>query len=154
MSKKKAEKRVIGRKDKVDFPAMKLYDIDAKVDTGAYTSAIHCHNVKVKETDRGKYVSFNLLDPDHPRYNEKRFRVPLHKKKRIKNSFGKTEERCIIKTYIRLFGEKFEIELSLSDRSKMDNPVLLGRKILKKNFVVDVSRANLSYRHKTRRRKK
>jgi len=147
-------KQIIGRKDKVDFPKMRLYDVDAKIDTGAYTSAIHCHNIKIKEKDGSRYVSFNLLDPSHPNYNDRRFRVLLYAKKRIKNSFGKSEERCIIKTVITLFGEKYDIELSLSDRSKMDYPVLLGRKLLKKGFMVDVSKGNLSYRQKIKRRKK
>ncbi|MEX0999705.1 MAG: RimK/LysX family protein [Thermodesulfobacteriota bacterium] len=154
MKKKQEIKKIIGRKDKVDFPKMRLYDVDAKIDTGAFTSAIHCHNIKITEKDGQKYVSFYLLDPTHPDYNEKRFRVPLHAKKRIKNSFGKSEERCIIKTLITLFGEKFEIELSLSDRSKMEYPVLLGRKLLKKGFVVDVSKSNLSYKQKLKRSKK
>ncbi len=154
MSKKSTVKRVIGRRDKVDFPKMRLYDIDAKIDTGAYTSAIHCHNIKVIEKDGDKYVSFNLLDPTHPDYNEKRFSVPLFSKKRIKSSFGKSEERCIIKTVITLFGEKFDIELSLSNRSKMENPVLLGRKLLEKRFIVDVAKTNLSYKQKTKRRQK
>ena len=154
MKKNPDTKKLIGRKDKVDFPKMRLYDIDAKIDTGAYTSAIHCHNIRVSEKDNLKYVTFNLLDPSHPDYNEKRFRVPLHAKKRIKSSIGKSEERCIIKTLITLFGEKFEIELSLSDRSKMEYPVLIGRKLLKKRFVVDVSKSNLSYKEKRKRRKK
>ncbi len=147
-------KKIIGRKDKVDFPRMRLYDVDAKIDTGAYTSAIHCHNVKVKDHNGDKFVTFNLLDPSHSSYNERRFRVPLHAKRRIKNSFGKSEERHIIKTTIKLFGERFDIELSLSDRSNMDCPVLLGRKLLKKRFVVDVTKTNLSYRKKIKRRKK
>jgi len=154
MNKKLNSKKIIGRKDKADFPRMRLCDIDVKIDTGAYTSAINCHNVKVSEKDGTKYVSFNLLDPSHPNYVEKKHKMLLHSKKKIKNSFGKSEERCVIKTTIKLFEKNFEIELSLSDRSKMDYPVLLGRKLLKKGFVVDVSRSNLSYKKKVKRRKK
>lgn len=154
MSRTENLKKTIGRRDKVDFPRMRLYDIDAKVDTGAYTSSIHCHNIKITEKNGNKYVTFNLLDPSHPQYNEKRYRMLLYSKKRIKNSFGKSEQRYIIKTTITLFEEKFEIELSLSDRSKMDYPVLLGRKLLKKGFIVDVSKSNQSYKLKLKRRKK
>lgn len=154
MKKKPKEKQVIGRKDKIDLLKMRLSDIDAKIDTGAYTSAIHCHNIKIVEKSGKKYVSFNLLDPSHPKYNEKRYRMQLHSKKKIKNSFGNSEERCIVQTYITIFGKKYEIEFSLSDRSKMDYPVLLGRKLLKKGFVVDVSKSNLSYKQKVKRRKK
>lgn len=154
MSTKRTELRVIGRRDKVDFPRMRLYDVDAKIDTGAYTSAIHCHNIKIKEKDGQKYVTFNLLDPTHSDYNEKRFRVKLHAIKSVKSSFGKSEKRCIIKTNIRLFGNSYHIELSLSDRSKMGKPVLLGRKLLKEGFIVDVTKSNLSYKHKNKGRQK
>ena len=45
MAKKKI-KLLIGRKEKVDFPKLKLFGIDAKVDTGAHTSAIHCDSIR------------------------------------------------------------------------------------------------------------
>ena len=38
-------KKTIGRIDKADFPALDLFDIDIKIDTGAYTSSIHTHKV-------------------------------------------------------------------------------------------------------------
>ena len=34
-------KKVIGRVDRIDFPKLELFNIDVKVDTGAYTSTIH-----------------------------------------------------------------------------------------------------------------
>lgn len=147
-------KKIIGRRDKVDFPRMRLYDIDAKIDTGAYTSSIHCHNIQVRDKDGEQYVTFNLLDPSHPHYNEKRFRVRLYAIRNVKSSSGRSEKRCFIKTNIRLFGESHDIELSLTDRSNMDFPVLLGRKLLSKRFIVDVTRSNLSYKHKVKGRKK
>lgn len=121
----KKEKLIIGRKDKVDFPKLKLYNIDAKIDSGAYTSAIHCNNIKIKRRGEKKYVYFNLLDPSHPHYNHKEIRLPLYKIKTVKNSFGQSEKRYIVVTDIIIFDQKFEIELSLSDRTTMLHPVLL-----------------------------
>jgi hypothetical protein len=40
-------KCIIGRRDMIDFPELGLEDIEAKIDTGAYTSAIHCSQIKV-----------------------------------------------------------------------------------------------------------
>lgn len=150
MRKKSIEKLIIGSKDKVDFPKLKLYNIDAKIDTGAYTSSIHCNNVKIKRRGEKRYVYFNLLDPSHPDYDHKEIRLPLYKTKNVKNSFGQSERRHIVITEIILFNKKYEIELSLSDRSKMQYPVLLGRKLLRKGFIVDISRSNISYRKKMR----
>lgn len=138
------DKYIIGRREKVDFPDLGLYEIDAKVDTGAYTSAIHCHEVRVISSKNGKLVSFKLLDPLHPLYQKKVFKLPLVKKKTVKNSFGQKEIRFIVKTVIELFDRKTAIELSLANRSKMDFPVLLGRKLLNKNFIVDTARYNVS----------
>ncbi|MGI9535145.1 MAG: ATP-dependent zinc protease family protein [Thermodesulfobacteriota bacterium] len=147
----KKEKLIIGRKDKVDFPKLKLFNIDAKIDSGAFTSAIHCNNIRIKRRGEKRFVYFNLLDHSHPDYNHKEIRLPLHKIKMVKNSFGHSERRYIVLTDIILFDQKYEIELSLSDRTKMLHPVLLGRKLLKKEFIVDVSRVNLSYRQKMRK---
>ena len=146
--KRKESPTIIGRKDKVDFPGLGLYDIDAKVDTGAHTSCIHCCNIMIINETRGEKVSFALLDPLHPYYNNKKLTLPIYAKRKIKNSFGQVEERYIIKTQILLFGQVLDIELSLTDRSKMEYPVLLGRKLLFNRFVVDVRQIDLSYKQK------
>ncbi|MCX7729188.1 MAG: ATP-dependent zinc protease, partial [Bacteroidia bacterium] len=45
MISKKKEKNVIGRREFVDFPELKLYHVEAKIDTGAYRSALHCEQI-------------------------------------------------------------------------------------------------------------
>jgi len=142
------KKRIIGRIDKADFPDLDLFDIDVKIDTGAYTSSIHCHNINIIEKDHGRLVHFNLLDPSHPEYDEKDYLLPLHKTKIVKSSSGEAQERTFIKTFIVLYGRRLPIELSLTDRSDMRYPVLLGRKLLRHRFVVDVSQQHLSFHHK------
>lgn len=152
--KDKPSKDIIGRKDKVDFPDLKLQNIDAKVDTGAYTSSIHCSRIDSVTKNGRRYVQFKLLDSSHPKYQKKLITLPVYKEKVVKNSFGESEHRYIVKTNIRLFKKNFEIELSLTNREKMTNPVLLGRKLLSGKFVVDVNRYNLSYRNKNKKVKK
>jgi hypothetical protein len=148
MKNKKINKQVIGRIEKLDFPKLDLFDIDAKIDTGAFTSSIHCTNIKKFKKEGKSYIRFNLLDSGHPLYNNRLYTVPLHSEKEIKNSFGQIEKRYVIKTSIRLFDKTFTIELSLTDRSTMGYPVLLGRKVLHNRFIVDVSKKNLSYKQK------
>ena len=145
---KKRSKRTVGRIEKVDFPDLVLSGIEAKIDTGAYTSSIHCESVKAIIKDGQEYVTFTLLDAHHPLFHKKKFTLPLKAEKLIKNSFGQAESRYVIQTKVVLFEEIFDIELSLADRSQMDYPVLLGRKLLKKRFIVDVSRINLSHAFK------
>ena len=137
-------KKTIGRKELVDFPKLGLYDIAAKIDTGAYTSSIHCHEIEPYQKNGYSMVKFNLLDPSHKAYNNKEFRLPVHSRKKVKNSFGDQENRFSIMTIIQLYEKNFFIELALTDRSKMEFPILIGRKFLLGKFIVDVARYNLS----------
>ncbi len=136
--------KIIGRLESIDFPDWELYDIDAKIDTGAYTSSLHCHHIESYEADGRRMVRFNLLDPSHETYNDKLFKLPVHRQKVVKSSNGLTEERIIIKTNVKIFDSVFEAQLSLTDRSEMRYPVLIGRKLIKNRFLVDVSQKYLS----------
>lgn len=139
------DKRIIGRAELIDFPEWNLVGIEAKIDTGAYTSSLHCHHIERIRKEGKEYVKFNLLDPSHDTYNEKLFELPVFKSKMVKSSNGVSEERFIVKTKLKIHGTELEAELSLTDRSEMRFPVLIGRKLLKKGrFLVDVSRKYLS----------
>lgn len=138
-------KRNIGRIDKADFPLLGLEDVDVKIDTGAYTSTIHCKNVKVEDN----YLKCNFLDEEHPDYHEKEIVFDNYDVKVVKSSNGQTQARYRILTEILLFGKTYPIFLTLSDRDDMKFPVLLGRKFLTKRFIVDINKTNLSYKLKS-----
>jgi hypothetical protein len=145
---RRTRKRVIGRMDRVDLPQFELEDLPCRVDTGAASSALHCHKVKLVEREGMEMISFHLLDPSHPDYEHQEFRTMDFKERTIKNSFGARESRFVIKTRIQLFGRKFKTEFTLSDRGKMTYPVLLGRRALYDRFIVDVTETDLSYKEK------
>ncbi len=135
---------IIGRAELVDLPDWDLYGIKAKIDTGAYTSSLHCHHIERIEKEGKPFVRFNLLDPSHEIYNDKLFELPIYKSKTVKSSNGQTEERFIVKTKVRIMEKELNAELSLTDRSEMRYPVLIGRKLIKGHFIVDVSKKYLS----------
>ncbi len=135
---------VLGRSDRVDLPDMGLSDIHAKIDTGAFTSSLHCSSAKVVN---GK-LEFVLLDDEHPEFTGMKFRVKRFKERDVKNSFGEAERRFVIRTTVRIFGRDIRTEFSLSDRGNLTFPVLLGRKILRKRFLIDVKKVDLSYKAK------
>lgn len=140
-------KKEIGRIDKADFPLLDLTDIEVKIDTGAFTSSIHCKNVKVENN----YLKCNFLDEKHPSYHEKEFIFDEYDVKVVKSSNGIAEPRYRIKTKILMFGKTYDIYLTLSDREEMRYPVLLGRKFLSKRFLVDINKTNLSYKQKIKK---
>ncbi|GGK62934.1 ATP-dependent zinc protease [Rufibacter glacialis] len=155
MKKDSPEKSIIGRREMVDFPALELFEIEAKVDTGAYTSSIHCNNIKeVDLPDGQRAIHFELLDDRHPAYNHKAFQFTDFDLRQVKSSFGDVQERYIIRTKVIIHGQELETEFSLSDRSDLKYPVLLGRTLLRRRFIVDVSKKNLSLKAKKKGKKR
>jgi hypothetical protein len=137
---KRYKVKLIGRRELLDFPELELFAIEGKVDTGAYTSAIHCKDISVKTVDEIPVLCFTLLDDSHPEYSEKEYQFRNFDRKKIKNSFGDMEERYVIRTVVKLGKKKIRTVLSLSDRENMRYPVLVGRRLLKSKFIVDVNR--------------
>jgi hypothetical protein len=148
MIKKGVSKRVVGRRELVDFPEFQLRGVEAKVDTGAYTGAIHCSNIHVETLPDGReLLRVQLLDPSHPNFDGQPLAFENFSLRDIKSSNGEVQERYVIQTVIQLFGENFPAEFSLSDRSDMRYPVLIGRVLLRRaQLVVDVARLHLSYK--------
>lgn len=138
MSNPVKDKITIGRNEKVNFPELELWDIDAKVDTGAYTSSIHCHDIR--EDLEKEIIYFKLLDPDHSDYNETELEFDAYTKTIVKSSTGIPEKRYKIRTDIQMGTESYKTTFTLTDRGSMKYPVLLGRVVLSKRFIVDVSK--------------
>ena len=143
-------KITIGRIDKADFPELFLEDIDVKIDSGAYTSSIHCENIEEIIKNDVPFIKFKLLDPEHPLYNNKEFSTKNYKSKTVKSSNGISEKRFLVETEIKIFNEIFPIHLTLSERKDMKFPILLGRKFLNKKFVIDTAKKDLSHKIKNK----
>lgn len=142
-------KQVIGMTDVIDLPDLELSNVPAKIDTGAYTSALHCKEVQLVKEGNATKLSFYLIDPAQPL--PKRIYSDNFTQKMIRNSFGHAEMRYVIKTRIMVFGRIIRAEFTLADRERMRYPILIGRKLLRNRFIVDVSLNNLSYETKHKR---
>lgn len=144
MTKKKGHKIVIGRKDIADFPEIGFNQVEVKIDTGAYTSSIHCSKIFVEED----VLYCNFLDEKHPEYSLQTYAFKNFRTIKVKSSNGIAQNRYEIVTKILIFKKEYKISLSLSDRSEMKFPVLLGRKFLNPKFVVDPALVDLSFNNK------
>lgn len=135
---------IVGRYDRVDLPELGLFDVHAKVDTGAYRSSIHCHQVQIVDG----VLEFILLDEEHSEFTGTKLKFSEFYLRDIKNSFGEIERRFVISTTLKLFDEEITAEFSLSNRGSLKFPILIGRKILRGRFLIDVKKKNLSYKQK------
>lgn len=134
--------KAVGSFESVSFPEFPLVGtVWAKIDTGAYTGALHCTKIYEEQLEEGVRLHFSPFDHPETDISTSDFFV-----KSVKSSNGEKNYRYFINTSIVIQGTTYPISLSLADRSEMKWPVLIGRTFLyQQNFLVDVRRhANVS----------
>lgn len=131
ISVKKNEKK-IGRFEKIIFPEFDNFEANGKVDTGAFSMALHVDSLKLINDK----LVFNL--------NNREFVYTKFKMVSVKNSFGKIQKRFSIFTKMKLGHKTYKFHVSLTDRKNMKFPLLIGRRFLYKfNYIVDVRKKNI-----------
>jgi hypothetical protein len=133
---------LIGRKETVAFPAWGLRHVRAKIDTGAYSSALDVSAYDLYEAAGIRMVRLRLASRRHPgRVRE--VEAPLLGTTIVASSSGTRETRPLIEATVCLGPVTRSIRLTVTNRSGMRYPLLLGRQALAGNFLVDVSRKDL-----------
>ncbi len=134
-------KAIIGRSETITFVGTEAVNVPAKADTGAYRSAVHATDIKVRDDG---VLEFMLLG-NHPVCGAMAHMVTTseYSKVGVANSFGHREERFEVKLKVKLGSKVFFARFTLADRSKKIYPILLGRKLLNHRFLVDSSLARL-----------
>ncbi len=129
----------IGRLEHIALPGIGVDRVEAKIDTGAFRSALHYQRLRLRTKDgvRQLVVTFQMGGAR----KVKVFRS--FKRVKVKSSNGETSRRYLISTQVKLNGHVVRTQATLFDRSDMKYQVLLGRKFLRGRFVVDVSRKNV-----------
>lgn len=129
---------IIGRNERLEITNV-VSNIPAKVDTGAYRSAIHASSIKESTDGKEKILKFELLG--HPVSPIKYpMEVDEYEVVTVTNSFGKEEKRFEVKLRVKIGPKIFNTSFTLADRSNNFFPVLIGRKCLKGRFLVDVTK--------------
>mgnify|MGYP005756115859 CR=1 FL=1 len=134
-------KLIVGETEEIWLDAVND-SFPARIDTGATTSSLSAQDITVFERDGNPWVSFNLA---HEGVDEKLpVETPLVRYVRIRQaSADNTERRPVVALTLRLGRLSERTEFTLTDRSQMTYPVLLGREFLKDIAVVDIARQNV-----------
>lgn len=134
---KKRAPLLIGWREWAAFPELGVEKINAKIDTGAKSSAIHAYRIKKVERRGKAYAEFFL----HPVQRHKRpeiyCRAPIVDQRLIRSSNGHEEERLVIETKLRLGEKLWKIDLTLTNRDSMGFRLLIGRDALRRKFIID-----------------
>lgn len=132
-------KPIIGWREWAAFPDLGVDQINAKIDTGARTSAIHAFHIREEIVDGIPYVSFRLHPIQRRRTPEIFCSVPIADKRLVTSSNGQKQNRIVIKTPMTLGMKTWPIELTLTDRDEMTFRLLIGREALRNRFLIDAS---------------
>lgn len=131
---------VLGSEEWCVFEGLGIPAIKARVDSGAKTSSIQAINIKIVMRGGDEWVQFEV----HPLQKNRSITIPcearLIDKRTVRSSSGVSEERLVVKTPLKLGGDTFDIELTLTSRDTMDFRMLLGREALSGRYVVDPGR--------------
>ena len=138
----------IGWREWVGLPELGIDAIKAKIDTGARTSTLHAYHAVPFEIAGEQFVRFRVHPVQRRRLPSIECVAPLVERRTIRNSGGKTEERYVIGTRLRIGSGSWRIELTLTNRDEMSFRMLVGRAAIRGRFTVN---PNTSYR--TGRRK-
>ena len=146
-------KTIIGRKDKIDIPILSIENIPVKIDSGAYSSSIHCSSIELIESSFGRQLQVVFLDENNTNFSGKKYVFTDFRKKKVKSSTGDEQERFFIQLPIILFNQEYLTDFSLTRRNGLRNPILLGRKLTSNHFIIDTSMTNVSYKNKKKTHK-
>jgi hypothetical protein len=108
---------------------------------------MHCCKIEKVEENNEHFLRVIFLDVNYSGYTGEEFIFTSFKEKKVKSSNGESQKRYFIKGTIRLFDKEIETFFSLTQRTGLRNPILLGRKLLNKRFLVDSSKINCSFEH-------
>jgi hypothetical protein len=135
-----APRHVLGWKEYVEFVDWGLRRIKAKVDTGARTSALDVLSYELHEdATQGLTATLKVaLDPKHPSAVRELI-VPVMRMVVVSNSAGMREQRPLVETTLRLGPVTKRVRLTITNRAGMRFRMILGRKALEGDFVVDVA---------------
>ena len=130
----------IGWREWIYLPKYDDFAMKAKVDTGARTSALHATHIKEFDSNGIKLVSFSLSQSN----KQIDISTQLIRYLKITSSFGDSEIRPLIRLKIRLGERSWFTEVTLTKRTRMTYPMLIGRNTLMKKYLIHSHKSYLT----------
>jgi len=135
---------LIGWREYVSLPDLGLQGLKAKIDTGARTSSLH---VSAVETFRGiggaEWLRLTIPEQRAGRIRRRRVELPSSGLRHVRSSTGHSSIRHSFRTRLTIGTATWVVEITLSDRSEMRYPMLIGRTAIRGRYLVHAGRSNL-----------
>jgi len=132
------DRTIFGSFEHVSLPLLGIGSTVAKIDTGAYSGAVHCDLIEPYQGEDGRPMLRFVPSGNHDRVIETdNFQLVS-----VRSSTGHKVARYLITTDIIVQSKTYQITIGLADRSKMLREVLIGRRFLRENDILVDTRIN------------
>ena len=131
---------MLGWREWVALPGLGIRAIQAKVDSGARSSALHVDAQWHFVEGGAPWVGFRLTPGDATAIE---CVSPVIDEREVTDSGGHVTRRVFVRTLLRVAGVERDIDINLTDRRGMRFPMLLGRSAMARAFTVDPARSFL-----------
>ncbi len=118
---------LVGWREWAKLPMLDIPLIKVKIDTGAKTSTLHAHDIKIIKDKEGDSVEFTVNPMQQNEMISRKSRAKIVDMRIVKSSNGLTEERVVINSPIQIGQMQWEIDITLTNRDIMNHRMLLGR---------------------------
>ncbi len=119
------------------FPQLKI-TLRAKLDTGAKTSSLGGQDVTEFPRDGQDWIGFTVVN------GHARIERPVVRRATIRRTGAPDQTRPVVRLLTCFAGATRLTEFTITDRSDMTYPLLLGRRFLAGRIVVDAGARNLT----------
>ncbi len=134
----------LGWREWCALPDLGIPAVKAKVDTGAKTSCLHTFGIEPFSRGGVRYLRFKV----HPLQKNEDLvlecTAPVKDERVVSDSGGHKEMRYIIDTMVVIGDKTRLIEMSLTNRDSMRFRMLLGRRAMEENTLVDPAASYLN----------
>ncbi|MCW2120100.1 30S ribosomal protein S6--L-glutamate ligase [Flavobacterium sp. 7A] len=131
------DKVILGSEEWCSFPELGIPTIKARVDSGAKTSALHAVNIAPFIKNEANWVKFDINPIQNNQKTVIHCEAPLIDKRIVKSSSGFREQRYVIQSTLEIGDDKWDIEMTLTNRDSMGYRMLLGREAMSGRVLVD-----------------
>ena len=146
----KPRQLVLGWREWLRFPDLGIDGINAKIDTGARTSALHAFDRKTFRRAGVLYASFTIQPEQRSDAKRQTIESEVIDRRAVKNTGGVADDRLVVSLNAEWNGVLWPIEVTLARRDHMGFRMLLGREAIRGRFLVDPGRSYLGGRRMKR----
>lgn len=130
-----SQRLILGSLANIAIPSLGIDEVCAKVDTGAFSGALHCTDIFVERHGKEAVLHFKPLGMD-----SLATKTDVFTERIVRSASGHESVRYIVPVTLVIDGKEYETAIGLTDRTVMKREMLLGRRfLLEHEALVDVA---------------